>query len=65
MFPQVARTILTIPADLNNAIVWMISIRPLISKSSSPCNNPLITVPSEPITIGITVTFIFHSFLVL
>ena len=32
------------------------------SKSSSPFNNPLITVPKEPITIGIIVTFMFHSF---
>ena len=37
----------------------MVSTRPLISKFSSPCTNPLVT---EPITIGITVTFIFHIF---
>ena len=30
--------------------------------SSSPRTNPLMTEPSTPITIGITVTFIFHSF---
>ena len=40
----------------------MVSTRPLISKSSSPFNNPLVTVPKTPITIGITVTFMFHSF---
>ena len=40
----------------------MVSIRPVISKSSSPCTNPLVTVPRAPITIGIIVTFIFHSF---
>ena len=40
----------------------MVSTRPLISKSSSPCTNPLVTVPSAPITIGITVTFMFHRF---
>ena len=34
----------------------------LISKSSSPFINPLVTVPRAPITIGIIVTFIFHSF---
>ena len=34
--PQISRTLLSILADLNNAIVWMVSIRPLISKSSSP-----------------------------
>ena len=35
---------------------------PLISKYSSYCSNPLVTVPSTLITIGINVTFIFHSF---
>ena len=60
--PQVSRTLLSILADLNNVIVWMVSIRPLISKSFSPCTTPLLTVLSAPITIGITVTFMFHSF---
>ena len=32
------------------------------SKSSSPFNDPLITIPNAPITIGIIVTFIFHIF---
>ena len=59
---QVSRTLLSILADLNNAVVWMVSTHSLISKSSSPCTNPLVTVPSAPITIGITLTFIFHSF---
>ena len=40
----------------------MVSTRPLISKSSSSCTNPLVTVPSAPITIGNTVTFMFHGF---
>ena len=40
----------------------MVSTRPLISKSSSPCTNPLLTVPGALITIGITVTFMFLSF---
>ena len=39
------------------------STRLLISKSSSPRTDPLVTVPSEPITIGFTITFKF--FLVL
>ena len=34
----------------------MVSICPLISKSSSLFTNPLEIVPSAPITIGITVT---------
>ena len=37
----------------------MVSTRPLISKS---CTNPLVIVPKAPITIGITVSFVFHSF---
>ena len=42
---------------LNNAVVWMVSTRPLISGSSSSFTYPLVTVPNVPITIGITV---FH-----
>ena len=30
----------------NNAVVWMASSRPLISKSFSPCINPLLTTKS-------------------
>ena len=63
--PQVPRTLLSILAYLNNAVFWMVSTRPLTSKSSSPGTNPLVTVTAEPITIGITVTFMFHSFSVL
>ena len=60
--PQVSRTLLSILADLNYAVIWMVSTRPVISKSSSPCTNPLVTVPRAPITISIIVTFMFHSF---
>ena len=60
--PQVSRTLLSILAVLNNAIVWMISTRPPTSKSFSPFNNPLVTVSKVPITISIIVTFMFHSF---
>ena len=59
---QVSRTLLSILAVLNNAVVWMVSTRPPTSKSSSPFSNPLITVPNAPITIGIIVTCMFHSF---
>ena len=59
---QVCRTLLSILAVLNNAVVWMVSTRPPTSTSSSPFNNPLVTVPKAPITIGIIVTFMIHSF---
>ena len=49
--PQVSRTLLSIVAVRNNLTVWMASTRPLISKSFSPFNNPLVTVPNAPITI--------------
>ena len=60
--PQVFWTRLNILSDLNNVVVWMVSNRPIIFKSSSPCTNLLVTVPGALITIGIIVTFIFHSF---
>ena len=60
--PQVFRTLLSILAVHNNVVVWMVSIHPLISKSSSPFNNPLVTVPKAPITICIIAIFMFHSF---
>ena len=59
--PQISRT-LCILADRNNAVVWMISTRHLISKSSSPFMNPLGFVPSTLITIGIIVTFMLLLF---
>ena len=42
--PQVSRTRLSILAVLSNAVVWIVSTRPLTSKSSRPFNNPLVTV---------------------
>ena len=60
--PQVSRTLLSILAVLNNVVVWMVSTRPPTSKFSSPFCNPLVTVLNAPITIGIIVTFMFHSF---
>ena len=61
--PEVSRTLLSILADLDNAEVWMFSTSLLISKSSTLYPNPLMNVPSAPITIGITVTFKFCCFL--
>ena len=60
--PQVSWTLLSILADLSSAVVWMVSACPLISKFSSPFTNLLGIVPSARITIGITVTFMFHVF---
>ena len=60
--PQVSRTLLSILAVLNNAVVWMVSTRPPTSKSSRAFRNHFVTVPKAPITIGIIVTWMFHSF---
>ena len=62
--PQVSRTFLSIVADLNNAVILMISNRAIISKFSNPIFifPPWVTVPSTPITIVIIFTFNFHRF---
>ena len=64
IYPQVFRTLLSILAVLNIVVVvvWMVSTHPPTSKSSSPFNNPLVTVPKAPITNGMIVTFMSHSF---
>ena len=49
--PQVSKTLLSNLAVFNNTVVWMVSTLPLLSRSSSPCCNPLVTVPSVPVTI--------------
>ena len=61
-FPEISRTLLSIQADLKNAVVWIVSTCPLILTTSSSFINPLRIVPSAPITIGITVTLMFHCF---
>ena len=61
-FPQVSRTLFSILTVFDNAVVWMVSTRSPTSKSSRLFNNRLVTVPKAPITIGIIVSFIFHSF---
>ena len=60
--PQVSRTLLSILALPNNVVVWMVSKRPPTSKSSSPFNDPLVTVLKSPITTGIIVAVMFHNF---
>ena len=59
---QVSRTLLSILVVINDAVVWMISTCPPTYKSSSPFNNPLVTVTKSLITIGIIASFMFHSF---
>ena len=59
---HVSKTLLNVLADLNNAVVLMVSTRPLISKSSSLFSNLLGIIPSAPITTDITVTLMLHSF---
>ena len=61
--PQVSMTRLRILAVLGNAVIWIVSTRPPSSKSFSSFSNPLVTVPNKPVTIGIIVTFMFHSFI--
>ena len=61
-YPHVSMTFLSNPADLYNAVVWIVSTRSVISKSSRPCNSLLVTVPRAPIKIGKIVTFLFHIF---
>ena len=60
--PQFSKTFINILADLKGAVVWMVSIYPLIFSSPSPLSNPLGTVPSAQISISITVNFLFHNF---
>ena len=57
--PQVSWTLLSILAVFNDAVVWTC---PPTFKCSSSFNNPSVTVPKAPITIGTIVTFMLHSF---
>ena len=61
-FPQVSRTLLRILVNIDKTVVSIVSTRPLISKSSSRWVNPLVTVSKAPVTIGITVTFMYNIF---
>ena len=60
--PQVFRTLLSILAVPNNAVIWIVSTRSPTSKSSRPFNNPLVIVPKAPITSGTIIIFVFHRF---
>ena len=60
--PIISRTFLSILTNRINSLVWMVFTRLFISKYTSLCTNPLVTVPCALITIGINVTFMFHIF---
>ena len=60
--PQVSRTFLSILAVLNDVILWIVTTRYLISKSSSPFNNPLVTVPKALITIGVNYYYYYYYY---
>ena len=47
---------------LDSSAVWIVSTRALIFNSCRPHNDHLVIVPSAPITIAITITFMLHSF---
>ena len=61
--PQASRTLLSIRTGLNNAVVWMVTIRPPIS--NFPASFPSFGRSFQvlQITIGITATLMFDSFL--
>ena len=59
---EVSRILLKILANISYAVVLMVSIRPFISKSSSSCINPSMTVPKAPISLCIIISFMFHIF---
>ena len=59
---HIFRTLISILVNLNNAVIWMVSTLALYSKFSRSFINPLVTLLRLPITIGTTVTFMFHSF---
>ena len=48
---QVSRTLLSILADLHNAVIWMVSVGSPISNSSGALIKSLKIIPSAPITI--------------
>ena len=60
--PLVSRTLLSILADLNYSVVWIVSILRLIFSSSSLFSKAFQSVPSAPTTTSITFTLMFHGF---
>ena len=59
----VFRTLRSILANLSNDGGWTVAILPLISNSSSSFSKPLVTAPSAPTTITVTLPELFNRFL--
>ena len=55
MSSQVSRIFFSILADLNNTVVWIVTSR-------LPITNSLKIALIAPVTVKITITFMFHSF---
>ena len=64
-FSHVSRTLLSILVGLNDAVVWIASTHPLISKSSIIFSYPSVAVPRAPLTISIIVTFYVPQFFII
>ena len=64
MTASLLKFLLIILVDLYKVLVSRVPAYPLTSKSSVPFNNHSVTVPRALITIGINITFMFHSFLI-
>ena len=60
--PQVSKTLLNIQANFCSNLDEIISILPLLSCSSNLFSRFFLNIQREPTMIGITVTFMFHSF---
>ena len=60
--PQISRTLLSILADLNNAVIWIVLILPQISNSAILFSKSLRANSSAPTKTDITVIFLFLSF---
>ena len=62
---QVFRTFLSILADLNSAVVLIVSSCHMVYNSSCTFTKPLRIVPSKLNTLDIIVTFMFQSFIII
>ena len=61
---QLSGNISSILVDFNSAVVWIVSILPQISNSSSLSSNPLETVSRAPTSIVNLINSFFRSFFI-